>query len=275
MKEFDKTPPFCIYLGAKLYEFAPAWLEQQYPQVQEFVSLDTGVVVPDLEMILHRGLAADAYLLLVHDEVAGCGSLGLAILEDFYPEMLDKIERAMRRRAHDFLSLRGVQQRIRRCDSFLVDLVLKETGWVQLRWFLMELARERVSIRNLDRLLELLLEQMMHTREPEQLLAALRTRLAGTICRPLERLERLTVVGLSESLQQKVVEGGSLTGSYEKLDKALSILRIDELPEVLVVPAAARRRLRLETEMRYPDLHVLCPSEVRRGLAVTEVAQLD
>jgi flagellar biosynthesis protein FlhA len=269
------VPPLALNFGARLEEFASDWLADRYPELQERLTEETGILMPDLEIAVDERLAPSAFQLLVHDEVTCTGQLGAENLDAFRGKMLTELELSLRRNAFQLLSLQQLQQRTQEHAPGL-ELLLQEVNWNAIRYVMVELARERVSLRNLPRILELMLEQLLRSRDLDLVLRLLRERIAGTICRPLERQDSLTVLLLGERVEKALQEGGDFgTVLQDRLDARLATLRGRGLPEVLVVEATIRKQLRRVTEYRLPDLHVLSYLEIRRGLEIVSVGVLE
>jgi len=142
---------------------------------------------------------------------------------------------------------------------------------------LQNLLREKVSIRNLEAVLEVLADAGRGTKNPEQLTELARQRLGLAICRSLaDPSGSLYVLTLDPAIEQTMA--GSLRGADDKAALALEprfaeqllartaaqverMLKNNAMPVLLCAPEL-RRHVRRLTERVMPHLAVLSLNEV-------------
>lgn len=148
---------------------------------------------------------------------------------------------------------------------------------------LQRLMREKVSIRNLEVILEVLVEDGKQSKDPELLTEMVRQKLGGAICQQLTRGNSLKVLVFDPKVEQK------LSTSLRK-DSGKSVLVVDpsfaeqvmtrlaaqtekmmraNLSPVLLCSPELRRHIRRVTERTIPHLSVVSMSEVPSAVNVS------
>jgi flagellar biosynthesis protein FlhA len=167
--------------------------------------------------------------------------------------------------------------RVRQRNAGLVDeLIPGILSMGEVQKVLQRLMREKVSIRNLEIILEVLVEDGKQSKDPELLTEMVRQKLGGTICQQLARGSSLKVLVFDPQVEQK------LSSSLRK-DSGKSILVVDpsfaeqvmtrlaaltekmmraNLSPVLLCSPELRRHIRRVTERTIPHLAVLSMAEV-------------
>ncbi len=168
--------------------------------------------------------------------------------------------------------------KVRQRQSGLVEeLIPAVLSLSEIQKVLQNLLREKVSIRNLDAILEVLVDSGRHHKDPEQLTELVRQRLGSVICQSLTGTNGdLQVLTLDPAIEQtlamsiRAVEQSStlvlepkfaeqmltkLAGQVEKMMKS------NAMPVLLCAPEL-RRHLRKLTERVMPHLAILSMAEV-------------
>ncbi|MBI3900292.1 MAG: flagellar biosynthesis protein FlhA [Gammaproteobacteria bacterium] len=161
--------------------------------------------------------------------------------------------------------------------SLIEELIPKVLAVGEVQKVLQNLLREKVSIRNIEAILEVLSDFGGRSRDPELLTEHVRERLGASICQSLTNTEgELYVLTLDPSIEQAI--NGSIRAVDEKATLVLEPKLAEQLlrriagevekmmsnnmmPVVLCSPVL-RRHLRRFTERVMPQLSVLSLSEI-------------
>lgn len=154
---------------------------------------------------------------------------------------------------------------------------------------LQNLLKEKVSIRNLDAIVETLVDQSKHTKDPTQLTELARVRLGPTICQSLTGgASVLQVMTLDPAIEQNLMQsiravesGGAMVVEPKFAEQVISrlvqqtqrMLKSNLRPVLLCAPEL-RRHLRSLSERMVPQLHVLSLAEVPNSLELRAFATL-
>ena len=217
-------------------------------------------------------------------ELAGCRLLeASAVVAGHFGEVV-------RTHAEDLLTheqVRRLLDRARATSAALVDEVIPgmlRAGEVQR--VLQGLVRERVSIRDLEAVLEALAEHAGKTRDTDALVEHVRRALGRQIAAAfLSQDGHLRVVTLSHSLEERLADAASLADARPAdafgADSARSVVRavagavqamVDEgFPPVLLCSAEARPILKDLTRADLPRLAVLSQREIPRDVPIESV----
>jgi flagellar biosynthesis protein FlhA len=214
-------------------------------------------------------------------ELAGCRILETAavVAGHFGEIILDHADELL---THD--QVRRLLDRARAASPALVDEVvpgLLRAGEVQR--VLQGLVRERVSVRDLETILEALAEQAGRTRDTDALVEHVRRALGRQITQQYRSADgRLRVVGLSRALDARLASAlagpDSRPGGFLGADAARTIARAvatavgplveHGFPPVVLCSAEARRVLKDLTRNDLPRLVVLSQREIPRDTPV-------
>ncbi|MBX3177408.1 MAG: flagellar biosynthesis protein FlhA [Candidatus Hydrogenedentes bacterium] len=169
------------------------------------------------------------------------------------------------------------------------ELLPKLLSMGELQKVLHNLLRERVSVRNLEVVLEVLCDYAPRTRDTEVLTEYVRHALAREICAGYADEDGvLRVVTLSPALEQEILEAvnTSQTGDYvpvppERADAisnacagALQPLIASGLDPVVLTSAPVRRYFRRVVERRIPKVVVLSYNEIDPAVALESAGQV-
>lgn len=218
----------------------------------------------------------------------GCEVVDLAVAA-----MLVQLHQVLLRRSCDLLTLQQVHrmvEQVRKTDPLVVDeLVPARLSWAGLQEVLRNLLREQVSVRDLRRILEVLLRTVALTTRPDTLTEYVRVELCRGICRRLQRKSRLHVVVLAPELETVLFESSQVSDLgrvpalepesaqqlLERVQEALKAFRSTELPPVALVSPRVRPLLRRLTERSFPALAVMSWNEIPPGIGVVELARIE
>lgn len=168
--------------------------------------------------------------------------------------------------------------RVREQQAGLIDeLVPKTLSMGEVQKVLQNLLRERVPVRNLEAILEVLADQGARIKETEHLTELVRERLGSAICEGLTTVQGdLHVLTLDPAVEHQissairsvddkaalVIEPRLAEQLLRKLAGEVERMLGNELTPVLLCPPNLRRHLRRFTERLMPQLAVLSLSEV-------------
>ncbi len=215
--------------------------------------------------------------------------LGCEVVDLIIVAILVQLNQVLLRRSGDLLSLEQVKrmvERVRRTDPLVVEeLVPARLSWSALHEVLQNLLSELVPIRDVRRILEVLLRNLRHGNRVDTLTEYARRELSRSICRRLTRQGRLSVLALHPDLESRVFESSQVTDQgrfplpnlplYEhlvqRLGDSLPLLRSADSPQVLMTSPHVRALVRSITERSLPALAVLSWNEVPPGVKVSEL----
>jgi flagellar biosynthesis protein FlhA len=168
--------------------------------------------------------------------------------------------------------------RVREQQAGLVDeLIPKTLSMGEVQKVLQNLLRERVPVRNLEAILEVLADQGARVKEADHLTELVRERLGSAICQSLTTVKGdLYVLTLDPAVEQQissairsvdektalVIEPRLAEQLLRKLTGEVERMLGSELAPVLLCPPNLRRHLRRFTERLMPQLAVLSLSEI-------------
>ena len=182
-------------------------------------------------------------------------------------------------------------ERVRKTQPGLVEeLIPAVLSMTEVQRVLQTLLKEKVSIRNLEAILEVLVDAGRHQRDPAQLGELVRLRLGNAICRALtgdaNTLHVMTIdpraeAWLAQSLRQGAEGGARLAvdpGFADQLVGALikqceAMMKANLMPVLLCSPDL-RRHLRMLTERLLPQLRVLSMAEVPGNIDLKSVGMV-
>ena len=169
------------------------------------------------------------------------------------------------------------------------DLIPKLLTAGEVQKILHNLLRERVSIRNLEVVLETLCDYAPRTKDTEVLTEYARHALAREICGTyVDEDGILRVVTLTPELEQEILDAvnNSQTGDYipvapeqadaisERCAKALQPLVVSGQDPVVLTSAPVRRYFRRIVERRIPKVVVLSYNEIDPAVSLESVGQV-
>lgn len=191
----------------------------------------------------------------------------------------------LRRNSANLLSrteVSAIIDRAREQNASLVDeLIPSVLSPVEVQKVLQNLLREKVSIRNIDAILEVLADAGRQTKQAEQLTEIVRNRLGSAICQALigSRSE-LSVITLDPTIEQKIADSIQSTEEstrvvmdprfaeqvIAKLASQVEAMMKNNFSPVLLCAPELRRHLRAITERVLPHLAVVSMTEVPTNL---------
>lgn len=175
-------------------------------------------------------------------------------------------------------------ERVRERNAGLVEeLVPSVLAMVEIQKVLQNLLREKVSIRNLEAILEVLADAGRLSRDTERLTETVRQRLGASICQALVgKTGDLQVITLDPGIEQKIAAAIQRTDETTQLvlepkfaemvisrlsSQVQQAMKSGVMPVLLCAPEL-RRHLRSVTERVLPHLAVLSMTEVPPSMAL-------
>ncbi len=174
-------------------------------------------------------------------------------------------------------------ERVRTHNSGLVEeLVPAVLSMGDIQKVLQRLLREKVSIRNLEMILEVLVDEGKRSKDIELLTEMVRQKLGATICQPLANGNKLKVLVFDPKVEQKLSTGlrkdadkGFLMVEPSFAEQMLTRLAAQSekmmnasLSPVLLCSPELRRHIQRITERTIPHLSVLSMAEVPTTVTV-------
>lgn len=174
--------------------------------------------------------------------------------------------------------------RVRELQASLVDeLVPAVMSYTDVQKVLQQLLREHVSIRNVETILEVLVDAGKTLKQTEDLVERVRERLGPAICQRVSNAQgELHVLTLAPELERSIVSAvrqrdgaGLLVGELGQLEALLgslarqaeAMMSRSHLP-VLLCPSLVRRHVRALIQRSLPHITVLGINEVPSTVAV-------
>jgi flagellar biosynthesis protein FlhA len=204
----------------------------------------------------------------------------LTVLVTHFSELMKQNSAALLSRAET----ERLVARVRETQASLVDeLIPSVLSLSDVQRVLQQLLREKVSIRNIEFILEVLVDQGKVTRDPDQLTEAVRQKLGGLICQSLTNdAGELYVLTLDPALEQ------AMSSSIRAVDDKAALVLEPKLMEQIVTALAGqvekmlgknlmpvllcspslRRHTKALTERVLPHLSVLSLSEIPTTVSV-------
>ncbi len=196
--------------------------------------------------------------------------------------------------AGELLTREEVQRllkRLKQTSPTVVDeLIPNILSYGEVQKVLQNLLRERVSIRNLEIICEVLCDYGARTKDTDVLTEYVRHALARTICAPLvDESNTLRIVTLSPALEQEILEAvkRSEGGEYipvspqrsqqicENTAKSIQKLVLEGYEPVVVCTANVRRFLHRILERKLPKVRVLSYNEIDSSVKVEIEGQIE
>ncbi|MCK9192569.1 MAG: flagellar biosynthesis protein FlhA [Nevskia sp.] len=198
----------------------------------------------------------------------------ITVIATHFSEMIKTHAADLLTRAETETLINGVRERQ---PTLIEELVPGILTFGEIQKVLQNLLREKVSIRNVEFIVEVLLEQGRLTRDPEALTELVRERLGNIICDRLSAAdgslhvltfdpqteERLRVgVRQIEKQTALVLDTPIADSIIRRLAQRCEEMMVQNLMPVLLCPAPLRRHLRRLTERVLPHLVILSLNEV-------------
>lgn len=196
--------------------------------------------------------------------------------------------------AGELLTREEVQRLLKRLKqtspTVVEELVPNILSYGEVQKVLQNLLRERVSIRNLEVICEVLCDYGPRTKDTDVLTEYVRHALARTICAPLvDENNKLRIVTLSPSLEQEILdavkrgEGGEYIPVSpqrsqqicENTAKAIQRLVLEGYEPIVVCTANVRRFLYRILERKLPKIRVLSYNEIDSSVKVEIEGQIE
>jgi flagellar biosynthesis protein FlhA len=227
---------------------------------------------------------------ITEEQRAAGRSLGFTIV-DAETVFMTHLTELLKQNAHNLITRAEAERlvaRVRENQASLVDeLVPKVLSFGDIQRVLQSLVRERVPIRNIDAILEVLADHGSKLKEPEALTELVRERLGPLICQQFADAKgELSVITFEPAVEQALAAGVRavddrptliLEPRYaEQVLRKLSeeverLARADNRPVLLCAPTL-RRHVRRFTERLVPQLAVLSLNEVPTQLNLRSAA---
>ncbi|HEY1064673.1 MAG TPA: FHIPEP family type III secretion protein, partial [Pirellulales bacterium] len=189
------------------------------------------------------------------------------------------LTQVIRRHSDELLSREATKHLLeslkRTAPAVVEELIPNQLKLGDVQRVLQLLLREGVPIRNLAGILETLGDHAGRTKQPEELVEAVRARLGRTLCaRYRDPSKRLYVVTLDPHWEDRIAAATTATGARAALAPStieeicrLTTVEVEKLeamgrPAIIVVGPRVRSSFKQLTSSRLPDLVVLSYAEI-------------
>lgn len=195
--------------------------------------------------------------------------------------VLTHFSETIRQNASELLTRSETERLVGRVGENNATLIQELTPGVlsysEVQKVLQQLLREKVSIRNLEAILEVLVDHGKNNKSPDELTERVRERLGGSICQALSDKDgSVNVLTLAPELERQLLlatrqkdGGGMLFNQPEQVDQFISglaaqsesMMAQSHLP-VLLCPGQLRRQLRNLVQRALPHITVIGLNEI-------------
>jgi len=223
---------------------------------------------------------------IIDDDADRARQAGYTVVEPLQVLMTHLTE-AMRRNAPNLLTRAETERlinRVRQRDTGLIEeLVPGVMSLSEIQKVLQGLLAEKVSVRNLDQILEVLVDAGKRVKDTPQLIEQVRQKLGPSICHALtDRSGALNVLVLDPSVESALASGIRAEGETRRMvvepklaEQVLKRLSAQvekmmgaNINPVLLCAPELRQQLRQFTERVIPNLAIVSMSEVPNTLSV-------
>lgn len=220
------------------------------------------------------------------DKRTAARSAGYTVV-DAFTVFITHVAEVLKQNAHNLITRAETDRlvaRVREQQASLVEeLIPKVLSLGDVQRVLQGLVRERVPIRNMDAILEVMADHGPKTKEPDALTELVRERLGRTICQQLTDPQgELQVLTLDPAVEQSmaaavrpieekptlVLEPRIAEQVLRRLSEEVERMARRELRPVLLCAPSLRRHIRRLTERLVPQLAVLSLNEVPSQLSL-------
>jgi flagellar biosynthesis protein FlhA len=226
---------------------------------------------------------------ITENQAAFASESGYTVVEPINV-LLTHISEILRKRSHALLSRAETSRlldRVKKADANLVDdLIPGIISLGVLQKILQNLLRENVSIRNLESILETLMDAAVGNKDPDYLTEVVRKNLGAAICQSMEAGEsELQVLVLDQMIEQNIIkslrqgekpklvlEPGFAEKVITRLANCSERMLNSSLSPILLCAPELRRHIRSLTERMIPDLKIVSLSEVPTNLSIKPFA---
>jgi flagellar biosynthesis protein FlhA len=227
---------------------------------------------------------------ITEDQRASARSLGYTVV-DVTTVFMTHITELLKQNAHNLITRAEAERlvaRVRDQQASLVDeLIPKVLSYGDIQRVLQALVRERVPIRNIDAILEVLADHGAKNKEPEALTELVRERLGPLICQQLaDSKGELAVITFDPAVEQAlaaairgvedrptlILEPRYAEQVLRKLSEEVERLARGNARPVLLCAPNLRRHVRRFTERLVPQLAVLSLNEVPTQISLRSAA---
>ncbi len=217
---------------------------------------------------------------------------GYTLIEPLHV-LMTHITETVRQQAANLLTRAETERLIehirQRNASLVEELIPAVLSLSDIQKVLQRLLREKVSIRNLEMILEILVDEGKQSKDPERLTEAVRQRLGAVICQPLVHADgKLNVLVLDPGIEQALAGGvrkdvnqGQLVVEPRLAEQVIAKISAQvekmlnaDLPPVLLCAPELRAHLRRFTERILPQLAVVSMNEVPTTVDVKSFAMV-
>lgn len=275
------TPPVSVELGADLSQHV-AELNETMEHMRQRVALETGLVLPPIPLKATAALESQRYVIKFRDVPLLEGEIDLPIDT---PERLYALQNRLKQLLHrhgwellGYLEVETHLERVRKENAGLVQALFPAQFSVSgLRQVLRNLLREQLSIRDLAPILEVILENLPRSTDPDLLTECVRIAYSRSLYQKFRDDEGyLNAIVFDSTVERTLLDAVTDTGGVRWMDlppdDALRVLqaletalkqvsRLNITPVVLSSPALRRFVARLVEDV-FPDLAVLSYSEI-------------
>jgi flagellar biosynthesis protein FlhA len=227
---------------------------------------------------------------VTEDQRAGARAQGFTVV-DAATVFMTHVTELLKQNAHNLITRAEAERlvaRVRDAQASLVDdLIPKVLSFGDIQRVLQGLIRERVPIRNIDAILEVLADHGAKLKEPEALTELVRERLGPLICQQLADAKgELAVITFDPAVEQAlagavraiddrptlILEPRYAEQVLRKLSEEVERLARGNTRPVLLCPPSLRRHVRRFTERLVPQLSVLSLNEVPTQMSLRSAA---
>jgi flagellar biosynthesis protein FlhA len=284
------TPALYVEVGEGIYGYRSD-LQEPLDHLRQRIAMEIGLALPPVPLRLHPRLAPTQYAIKLRDIAVCEGEIELPIdsTERLYL-LVNRVKQIVFEQGWELLGYHEVHshvEMVRKHNASLVDAIFPHNFSLSgLRQILRNLLREQLSIRDLSAILEVILDNLQRSQDPELLTECVRMAYSRSLCHKYQDAEGyLNALLFEPEVERVILSALKETGGVRWLDlppdDMLRVLRAIEsalkrtgvisTPPVLLTSPVLRRFLRRLTEHVFADLAVLSYNEIA---PLTEVRSL-
>jgi flagellar biosynthesis component FlhA len=286
--------PLSVSLGEALWKERPA-VTEAIAGTRQRITLELGLVLPDIPLTQNLQLDEGGYELKFRDVPSGRGTLEIPLeSSEKVSPLLSRLRGLVHRHGWELLGYCEVEallENLRKHKPSIVrELFPRHFSIPSLKVILRNLLREQISIRDFPTIIETVVDNLPHAKDPDLLTEFVRMAFSHSLCQKYTDPDGyLNVILLSPHAERSLLRHLKETATVKWLDLGLEeILNILKclstelatlenlgIAPVMMCTPLLRRFIRRIIEPSFPDLPVLAYSEIAPMAQVRSVAMLN
>ena len=264
-------------------------LLERIAQIRRQTALDLGIILPSIRVRDNLQLAPNTYQIKLKGVAIESGEV--------YPEkylaavISTHLTEVIKKNAADILTRGDVQSlldNLKKQNEDMAEALIKDINIAQLQIVMQNLLQERISVRDLESILETLSTYSKINNNTDFLTEQCRAKLSRSICKQnLSDTGELLAITLSPDVENTIASGISHDGQNLSLDPNFTRSLIDNLnleiekaltstgnQPVILCSSPIRLAFRRLIERTYPQISVMAYTEIPQNIAAKSVGMV-